>query len=153
MEMFVRLFVELLLYVVWWKGVMIYQIYLCSYVDFNGDGIGDLLGIIVNFEYIVELGVDVIWILFFYKFLMVDFGYDVLDFCDVDLIFGMLDDFDVLMVCVYVFGLKVIIDQVYFYVLDQYEWFQVSRLLCDNDKVDWFVWVDVKLDGLLFINW
>lgn len=142
-----------MLYYLWWCGVVIYQIYLCSFFDVNGDGVGDLLGIIECLDYIVVLGVDVIWILLFFKFFMVDFGYDIVDYCDVDLLFGSLDDFDCLLVKVYGLGLKVMIDQVLSYILIEYVWFCESCQDCSNLKVDWYVWVDLCEDGILFNNW
>lgn len=110
----------------WWCGVVIYQIYLCSFQDSNGDGIGDLFGIVQWLFYIVLFGVDVIWILLFFILLMKDFGYDVLDYCDVDLMFGILVDFDVVIEIVYVFGVWVMIDFVLLYIFDQYVWFGES---------------------------
>lgn len=83
---------------------------MCSFFDVNGDGVGDLFGIIDWLDYVVVLGVDVIWIFLFFILLMVDFGYDIVDYCDVDLLFGILVDFDCLLVKVYVLGLKVMID-------------------------------------------
>lgn len=91
---------------------------MCSFQDSNGDGIGDFKGIISCFDYIEFFGVDVIWILFFFKFLMKDFGYDVSDYCDVDLMFGMLVDFDELFDKVYVCGICIMIDFVLLYILD-----------------------------------
>ena len=77
----------------WWRGAVIYQIYPRSYQDSNGDGIGDLQGIIQRLPYIAELGVDAIWLSPFFKSPMKDFGYDVSDYCDVDPMFGTIDDF------------------------------------------------------------
>lgn len=153
MEMLVRSSAEPSPHAEWWKGATIYQIYPRSYADSNGDGIGDLPGITANLEHIADLGVDAIWISPFYKSPMADFGYDVSDFCDVDPIFGTLDDFDALMARAHTLGLKVIIDQVYSHASDQHEWFQASRLSRDNDKADWFVWADAKPDGSPPTNW
>lgn len=153
MEMLVRSSAEPSPHAAWWKGATIYQIYPRSYADSNGDGIGDLPGITANLEHIADLGVDAIWISPFYKSPMADFGYDVSDFCDVDPIFGTLDDFDALMARAHALGLKVIIDQVYSHASDQHEWFQASRLSRDNDKADWFVWADAKPDGSPPNNW
>lgn len=94
----------------WWKFVVVYQVYLCSFVDLNGDGIGDVCGIIDYFDYFVILGVDVLWILLWYFFFMVDGGYDVSDYCDINLDFGIFVDVDVFVVQVYELGLWVIID-------------------------------------------
>ena len=78
----------------WWHGAVIYQIYPRSYKDSNGDGIGDLPGITATLDYVASLGVDAVWLSPFFKSPMKDFGYDVSDYCDVDPIFGTLQDFD-----------------------------------------------------------
>lgn len=137
----------------WWWDVVIYQIYLWFFQDDNGDGIGDLVGIICCLDYVVGLGVDVIWLLLFFMLLDCDMGYDVFDYKGVNLFFGMIEDFDVLVVCVYELGLKVIIDQVLLYSLIEYFWFEESCQDKINFKVDWYVWVDFKVDGILFNNW
>ena len=77
----------------WWRGGVIYQIYPRSFADSNSDGVGDLLGIKKRLDYVAGLGVDAIWLSPFFKSPMKDFGYDVSDFCDVDPLFGNLDDF------------------------------------------------------------
>ena len=81
----------------WWRGATIYQIYPRSFNDSNGDGIGDLAGILARLEYVARLGVDAIWLSPFFTSPMKDFGYDVADYCDVDPIFGTLADFDALL--------------------------------------------------------
>src|SRR3954470_12789776 len=77
----------------WWKRAVIYQIYPRSFADTNGDGVGDLPGVIAHLDYLRELGVDAIWLSPFYRSPMADFGYDVADYCDVDPLFGTLADF------------------------------------------------------------
>ena len=96
----------------WWRGGVIYQIYPRSYQDSNGDGIGDLPGITRRLEHIAALGADGIWLSPFFKSPMKDFGYDVSDYCDVDPMFGTLDDFKTLVHRAHELGLKVMIDQV-----------------------------------------
>ncbi len=96
----------------WWRGAVIYQIYPRSYQDSDGDGIGDLKGIVSRLPYIASLGVDAIWISPFFKSPMKDFGYDVSDYCDVDPMFGTLADFDALTAEAHRLGLKVMIDEV-----------------------------------------
>ena len=137
----------------WWKGAAIYQIYPRSYMDSNGDGIGDLPGITQRLPHIASLGVDAIWISPFFVSPMLDFGYDVAAFRDVDPIFGTLQDFDVLVARAHELGLKVIIDQVYSHCSDQHRWFAESRSSRDNPKADWFVWADPKPDGTPPNNW
>lgn len=137
----------------WWQGAVIYQIYPRSFQDTNNDGIGDLPGILERFEHIVELGVDAIWISPFYKSPMRDFGYDVADFCDVDPIFGSLDDFDKIVAKAHENGIKVIIDQVYSHTSCAHSWFSESRQNRTNPKADWYIWSDPKEDGTPPNNW
>lgn len=137
----------------WWHGASIYQIYPRSFMDSNGDGIGDLPGITQQLDYVASLGVDATWISPFYKSPMKDFGYDVADYCDVDPIFGTLDDFDALVQRAHALGLKVLIDQVYSHTSDEHPWFTESRSSRSNSKADWYVWADAKRDGSPPNNW
>ncbi|QZD86375.1 alpha-amylase family glycosyl hydrolase [Qipengyuania psychrotolerans] len=137
----------------WWKGAVIYQIYPRSFMDSNGDGIGDLPGITQRLPHIADLGADAIWISPFFKSPMKDFGYDVADYCDVDPIFGTLADFDKVVARSHELGLKVLIDQVYSHTSDEHKWFTESRSSRHNDKADWYVWADAKPDGSPPSNW
>lgn len=137
----------------WWRGGVIYQIYPRSFMDSNGDGVGDLPGIIGKLPYIASLGVDAIWISPFFKSPMKDFGYDVSDYCDVDPLFGDLASFDQLIKAAHTQGLKVMIDQVLSHCSDQHPWFKESRTSRDNAYADWFVWADPKADGTPPNNW
>lgn len=137
----------------WWKGAAIYQIYPRSFMDANGDGIGDLPGITLRLDHVASLGVDAIWISPFFKSPMKDFGYDVADYCDVDPIFGTLADFDALVARAHELGLRVLIDQVYSHTSDDHAWFAESRLDRINPKADWYVWADPKPDGSPPSNW
>ncbi|MBO6766846.1 MAG: DUF3459 domain-containing protein [Erythrobacter sp.] len=137
----------------WWKGAAIYQIYPRSFQDSNGDGIGDLPGITQRLPHVASLGVDAIWISPFFKSPMKDFGYDVADYCDVDPIFGTLDDFDALVARAHELDLKVLIDQVYSHTSDEHPWFAESRADRTNRKSDWYVWADAKRDGSPPSNW
>ena len=137
----------------WWRGAVLYQIYPRSYLDTNGDGIGDLPGITQKLDYIASLGVDGIWISPFFASPMKDFGYDVSDYCAVDPIFGTLEDFDQLLDRAHGYGLKVIIDQVYAHTSDEHAWFTESRQSRNNPKADWYVWQDPKPDGTPPNNW
>jgi alpha-glucosidase len=137
----------------WWRGAVIYQIYPRSYQDSNGDGIGDLLGIVRRLPYIASLGVDAIWISPFFTSPMKDFGYDVSDYCDVDPMFGTLADFDAVIETSHALGLKVMIDLVLSHTSDQHPWFKQSRTSRDNPKADWYVWADAKPDGTPPNNW
>ncbi len=137
----------------WWRGGVIYQIYPRSFVDSNGDGIGDLPGITAHLDYVAQLGVDGIWLSPFFKSPMKDFGYDVSDYCDVDLMFGTLSDFKALVDRAHALGLKVMIDQVLSHSSDQHPWFVESRANATNPKADWYVWADAKADGNPPNNW
>ena len=137
----------------WWRGAVIYQIYPRSYQDSNGDGIGDLLGIVQRLPYIATLGVDAIWISPFFMSPMKDFGYDVSDYCDVDPMFGTLADFDAVVETAHRFGIRVMIDLVLSHTSDQHPWFKESRANRDNAKHDWYVWSDPKPDGTPPNNW
>ncbi|QQN73629.1 alpha-glucosidase [Croceicoccus sp. YJ47] len=137
----------------WWRGAAIYQIYPRSFMDANGDGIGDLPGITSRMEHIASLGVDAIWISPFFTSPMKDFGYDVADYRDVDPIFGTLADFDALVARAHALGLKVLIDQVYSHTSDEHPWFVESRKSRDNPRSDWYVWADAKPDGTPPSNW
>ncbi len=137
----------------WWKGAAIYQIYPRSFMDANGDGIGDLPGITSRLDYVASLGVDAIWISPFFTSPMKDFGYDVADYRGVDPIFGTLEDFDALVARAHALGLRVLIDQVYSHTSDQHAWFAESRQDRTNPKNDWYVWADAKPDGSPPSNW
>ena len=137
----------------WWRGAAIYQIYPRSFADSNGDGIGDLPGITAQLEHVASLGVDAIWLSPFFTSPMKDFGYDVSDYCNVDPIFGTLDDFDRLVARAHALGLKVIIDQIYSHTSDAHPWFQQSRADRTNPRADWYVWANAKPDGSPPSNW
>ena len=137
----------------WWRGAVIYQIYPRSYRDSNADGIGDIPGIIEKLPYIARLGVDCIWISPFFTSPMLDFGYDVSDYRDIDPIFGTLGDFDRLIEEAHERGIKVMIDLVLSHTSDQHPWFKESRVDRSNPKANWYVWADPKLDGTPPNNW
>jgi alpha-glucosidase len=137
----------------WWRGAVIYQIYPRSFLDTNGDGVGDLPGIIQRLDYVASLGVDAIWIAPFFRSPMADFGYDIADYRDVDPLFGTLEDFDRLLAKAHSLGVKVMIDQVLSHTSDQHAWFKESRESRHNAKADWYVWADAKPDGSPPNNW
>src|SRR6187397_1892837 len=137
----------------WWRGATIYQIYPRSFQDTNGDGIGDLPGILARLDYVASLGVDAVWISPFYQSPMADFGYDIADYRAVDPIFGTLDDFDRVIARAHELGIKVIIDQVPSHTSDQHAWFTESRQSRDNPRADWYVWADARADGTPPNNW
>ena len=123
----------------WWRGAVIYQIYPRSFQDSNGDGIGDLPGIIRRLDHVAGLGADAIWISPFFTSPMLDYGYDVSDYRDVDPMFGTLADFDALIARAHELGLRVLIDLVLSHTSDQHPWFKESRSSRDNPKADWYV--------------
>lgn len=137
----------------WWRGAVIYQIYPRSFLDTNGDGVGDLPGIIERLDYVASLGVDAIWISPFFKSPMADFGYDIADYRDVDPLFGTLDDFDRLLAKAHSLGIRVMIDQVLSHTSVEHAWFKESRESRDNARADWYVWADAKPDGTPPNNW
>ncbi|MCR5867405.1 alpha-glucosidase [Aquincola sp. J276] len=137
----------------WWRGGVIYQVYPRSFADHDGDGVGDLPGIIDRLSYIADLGVDAIWISPFFRSPMKDFGYDISDYRDVDPMFGTLADFDRLVEQAHALGLKVVIDQVLSHTSDESAWFRESRASRHNDKADWYVWADPRPDGTPPNNW
>lgn len=137
----------------WWRGAVIYQVYPRSFRDTNGDGIGDLRGIIEKLNYIQGLGVDALWISPFFKSPMKDFGYDISDYRDVDPMFGTLGDFDELVEKSKQRNLKILIDQVLSHTSDQHAWFIESRRSRDNPKANWYVWADADENGNPPNNW
>ncbi len=137
----------------WWRGAVIYQIYPRSFRDTNGDGVGDLRGVLEKLDYVASLGVDGIWLSPFYRSPMRDFGYDVSDYCNVDPLFGTLADFDAILERAHTLGLKVIIDQVWSHTSNLHPWFVESAGSRDNPKADWYVWADAKPDGSPPNNW
>lgn len=139
--------------VLWWQTGVIYQIYRRSFQDTNADGIGDLKGIERRLDYLASLGVDAIWISPIYPSPMADFGYDVADYCDVDVHFGVLADFDSLLAQAHARGLKIVLDFVPNHTSDRHPWFVESRASRDNPKRDWYIWRDPALDGGPPNNW
>ncbi|WP_343079938.1 alpha-amylase family glycosyl hydrolase [Ostreiculturibacter nitratireducens] len=137
----------------WWRGSVTYQIYPRSFMDANGDGIGDLKGITQRLDHIADLGVDAIWLSPIFTSPMLDMGYDVSNYTDIDPSFGTLADFDDMVAKAHRLGLKVIIDQVISHSSNRHPFFQESRMSRDNPKADWYVWADPKPDGSAPNNW
>lgn len=137
----------------WWRGSVTYQIYPRSFQDSNGDGVGDLRGIIARLEHVAQLGADAVWLSPVFTSPMVDMGYDISDHRDIDPCFGTLSDFDKLIETAHGLGLKVIIDQVLNHTSDRHPFFAESRSSRDNGKSDWYVWADPRPDGTPPNNW
>jgi len=131
----------------WWRGAVFYEIYVRSFADANGDGIGDLPGITSRLDYVRSLGVDAIWLTPFYPSPQKDHGYDVADYFDVDPAYGTLEDFDRLIARAHELSIKVLVDLVPNHTSDQHPWFQAAL----NDREDphraWYHFADSRSDG------
>jgi len=132
---------------------VIAQLYPRSFADTDGDGVGDLEGIRSHLDHLAWLGVDGIWLSPFFPSPMADFGYDVADYCDVDPLFGTLDDFDRLVHDAHARGLRVLIDWVPNHTSDRHPWFQASRSSRDDPRRDWYIWRDPAPGGGPPNNW
>lgn len=137
----------------WWQGAVFYQVYPRSFADGNGDGVGDLAGLLARLPYIAGLGVDAIWLSPVFTSPMKDFGYDVSDYCNIDPVFGTLADLDAVLARAHALGLRLIIDQVWSHSSSQHPWFTQSRASRDNPRANWYVWADPKPDGSPPNNW
>lgn len=137
----------------WWKDGVIYQVYPRSFMDSNGDGIGDLAGITARLDHLAGLGVDAIWISPVFPSPMADFGYDISDYCAIDPMFGTLADFDALLAAAHARGLRILLDLVPGHTSDQHPWFQDSRSARDATRRDWYIWRDPAPDGGPPNNW
>jgi alpha-glucosidase len=137
----------------WWQTGVIYQIYPRSFMDANGDGVGDLKGIENRLDHLVDLGVDALWISPFYPSPMKDFGYDVSDYTGVDPLFGSLADFEALRDAAHARGLKILLDFVPSHCSDAHPWFREACASRDARTRDWFVWSDPGADGGPPNNW
>lgn len=137
----------------WWQKDIVYQIYPRSYKDSDGDGIGDLPGIIEKLDYIKDLGVKVVWISPIYPSPMADFGYDVSDYTGIHPMFGTMEDFDRLLDEIHQRDMKLILDFVPNHSSSEHPWFLESRKSRDNPKRDWYIWKDPKPDGSEPNNW
>jgi alpha-glucosidase len=137
----------------WWQRAVIYQIYPLSFQDTDGDGRGDVDGVLARLDHLRWLGVDAIWLGPVYRSPMADFGYDIADFTDVDPAFGTLRDFDRLLSALHRHGLRLIMDFVPNHTSDRHPWFVESQSSRDNRKRDWYVWADPGPDGAPPNNW
>ena len=142
----------------WWRGAVFYQIYPRSFQDSNGDGIGDLEGIIQRLDYLNDgtersLGVDAIWLSPTFPSPMKDFGYDVADYDAVHPDFGDLDAMDRLIAGCHARGMRLLLDFVPNHSSDEHQWFQESRAARDSARRDWYIWRDAQPNGYLPNNW
>lgn len=137
----------------WWQDAIFYEIYPRSFQDSDGDGVGDLKGIVARLDYLQKLGVTALWITPFFLSPMVDFGYDVSDYRKVDPLFGRDEDFDVLLREAKKRGLRVVIDLVLNHTSDQHPYFLESRSSRTSPKRDWYIWKDPGPNGEPPNNW
>ena len=142
----------------WWQDGVIYQIYPRSFADADGDGVGDLRGIIAHLDHLNDgtpnsLGVDAIWLSPVYPSPGYDFGYDVADYCNIDPLFGTLTDFDRLVAEAHRRGIRILMDMVVNHTSHEHPWFIESRALRENPKRDWYIWRDPAPGGGLPNKW
>jgi alpha-glucosidase len=135
----------------WWRGAVVYHVYVRSFFDSNGDGQGDLRGVAAKLDYIKSLGVDAVWLSPIHPSPNRDWGYDVADYESVQHDYGTLADFEALIGKAHGMGLKVIMDEVLAHTSDEHAWFKDS--MRRGDKADWYVWADPGEDGTAPNNW
>lgn len=137
----------------WWQTGILYQVYPRSFQDSDGDGIGDLPGILARLPHLVALGVDALWLSPIYPSPMADFGYDISDYTAIDPAFGTMADFDALLSAAHAHGIKVLLDLVPNHTSDRHPWFEESRASLHNPKREWYIWRDPAPDGGPPNNW
>ena len=128
----------------WWKSAVVYQVYPRSFADSNGDGIGDLAGVLAHLDHIADLGADVLWLSPIYPSPQDDNGYDITDYQNVDPLFGTLADLDALIAAVHDRGMKLIMDLVVNHTSSAHPWFLESRQGRETAKADWYFWRDAR---------
>ncbi|MBF6611698.1 MAG: DUF3459 domain-containing protein [Chloroflexi bacterium] len=137
----------------WWQRGTIYQIYPRSFMDANGDGVGDLPGILARMDYLQWLGVDALWLSPIYPSPMADFGYDVADYRGIEPLFGTMGDFDRLLTDTHRRGMKLLLDLVPNHTSDLHPWFIESRASRENPRRDWYIWREPSPSGGPPNNW
>ena len=137
----------------WWKEAVVYQIYPRSFMDSNGDGIGDINGITQRLEYLQELGIDVIWLSPVYQSPNDDNGYDISDYQAIMEEFGTMEDFDRMLAKAHELGIKIMMDLVVNHTSDEHAWFVESRKSVDNPYRDFYIWRKGREDGSEPNNW
>ena len=137
----------------WWQHGVIYQIYPRSFQDSNGDGVGDLQGILRRIDYLQWLEIQAIWLSPIYPSPMADFGYDISDYKGIHPLFGTMEDFDLLLEEVHKRGMKLLLDLVPNHTSDQHPWFLESKSSKNNPKRNWYIWKDAKEEGAPPNNW
>src|SRR4051812_22455554 len=144
---------QLLKEAAWWQNAVFYEIAPISFQDSNGDGKGDLPGLIGRLDYLEWLGVDALWLTPIYPSPMLDLGYDIADFCAVDPAYGTLQDFDRLVSSLRARGMHLILDFVPNHTSDQHAWFKESKASRNNARADWYLWADPAENGGPPNNW
>src|SRR3954452_2340540 len=124
----------------WWNSAVVYQVYPRSFADADGDGMGDLRGVIDHLDHLAELGVDVVWLSPVYPSPQDDNGYDISDYQDIEPVFGTLADFDALLAGVHDRGMRLLMDLVVSHSSDEHPWFADSRSSPAGAKRDWYWW-------------
>ncbi len=137
----------------WWKGAVVYQIYPRSFQDSDGDGVGDLTGVLSRLPYIKALGADAVWLSPVHPTPNRDFGYDVSDFNDVSHEMGGMGAFEALLSALHEKGIRLILDEVLAHTSERHPWFVESLTGEKGKKADWYVWVDAHDDGTAPNNW
>jgi oligo-1,6-glucosidase len=127
-----------------WRRWVVYQVYPRSFADSDGDGVGDLRGVLRHVDYLEHLGVDVVWMSPVYRSPMDDNGYDISDYTDIDPLFGTLADLDELLAALHRRGMRLVMDLVVNHTSDEHPWFEQSRSSRDNPKRDWYWWRDAR---------
>ncbi|WAA08553.1 glycoside hydrolase family 13 protein [Fervidibacillus albus] len=136
----------------WWKKAVFYEIYVPSFCDGNGDGIGDFIGITSKLDYLKELGIDGIWLTPFYRSPKVDNGYDISDYYAIDEDYGTMEDFERFLLEAHKRDIKVIADLVLNHTSSEHPWFQQSKSAKNSPKRDWYIWKD-PVDSRPPNNW
>lgn len=137
----------------WWQHSVVYQIYPQTFNDSNHDGVGDLAGIVPKIPYLVQLGVDVVWLNPIYQSPLIDQGYDISDYYQINPMYGTMADFDQLLQKLHAANLKLIMDLVVNHTSSQHAWFQASKQDRTNPYADFYIWKDPNPDGTPPTNW
>ena len=137
----------------WWQKTVVYQVYPKSFLDTTGNGQGDIPGITKKLDYLKSLGVGAIWLTPVYPSPMIDNGYDIANYTEIDPSYGTMEDMENLISEADNRGIKIVMDLVYNHTSDQHDWFKKSKISRDNEKSDWYIWRDAKADGSAPTNW
>lgn len=137
----------------WWQKTAVYQIYPKSFMDTTGKGTGDLVGVTKKLDYLKKLGIGAIWLTPIYPSPMIDNGYDISNYTEIDSAYGTMNDFENLISEADKRNIKIVMDLVYNHSSDKNSWFIESKSSKNNSKADWYIWRDAKSDGSAPTNW